>query len=59
MYDGNPKIFSVMVMAMSIYKTPYVLVDLSGREPNFYKKYMVFWAKHLQMGPDKDILGIQ
>ena len=30
---------------------------MAGREPNFHKKYMVFWAKHLQMGPTKDIWG--
>ena len=30
---------------------------MAGREPNFHKKYVVFWAKHLQMGPTKDIWG--
>ena len=32
---------------------------MAGREPNFHKKYVVFWAKHLQMGPTKDIWGPQ
>ena len=29
----------------------------SGREPNFHKNYMVFWAKHLQMDPTKGFWG--
>ena len=32
---------------------------MAGREPNFHKKYVVFWAKHLQIGPTKDIRGPQ
>ena len=30
---------------------------MAGREPNFHKKNVVFWAKHLQIGPTKDIWG--
>ena len=31
--------------------------NLAGREPNFHKNFMVFWAKHLQMDPTKGFWG--